>query len=77
MKLILLLAALGVAWWWRQRRDAEQAQRHAARSAASQPLLQDMVRCNACAVHVPKTDAVAGRQGAYYCCAEHRRRAED
>ncbi len=77
MKLILLLAALGIAWLWRQHRDADQALRRAARSAAPRPLLQDMVRCNDCAVHVPKTDAVAGRHGAYYCCAEHRRRAED
>jgi uncharacterized protein len=77
MKLILLLAALAAAWLWRQHRDADQAQQRTARSAAPRPMLQDMVRCGVCAVHVPRPDAVAGRHGAYYCCAEHRRHAED
>lgn len=77
MKFILLLAALAGAWLWRNHRDAEQAPRRSARSAVPQPLLQDMVRCPVCTVHVPKTEAVTGRHGAFYCCIEHRRRAED
>ncbi|OOG50717.1 PP0621 family protein [Polaromonas sp. C04] len=75
MKFILMLAvALAGIWLWRTHRDAEQAPRRDA-PPPPQPMLQDMVRCPVCAVHVPRTDAVAGRQG-LYCCAEHRRRAE-
>lgn len=69
----MLAVALAGVWLWRTHREAEQAPRRGA--PAPPPLLQDMVRCPVCAVHVPKTDAVAGRHG-LYCCAEHRRRAE-
>ncbi|MGH8820712.1 MAG: PP0621 family protein [Rhodoferax sp.] len=74
MKIILLLAALALAWWWRSHREEEQAQRRSA-TPAPPPLLQDMVRCPVCAVHVPRSDAVVSPRGVFYCCAEHRRRA--
>jgi uncharacterized protein len=34
-----------------------------------------MVRCPVCAVHLPRTDALAGPDGRLYCCQEHRLRA--
>ena len=32
---------------------------------------QDMVCCAACGVHLPKNESVE-KDGAYYCCEEHR-----
>ena len=76
MKFLLILVAVLVgAWLWRTHREGDEKLRSNAPPAPSPPLLQDMVRCPVCSVHVPKTDAVAGQRG-LYCCAEHRHRAE-
>jgi len=31
---------------------------------------QDMVRCQVCGVHLPKTEGIQ-KNGSYYCCQEH------
>jgi len=76
MKFLLVLAVLVIAYLvWRsgRTREEEEQRRQAPRPKAAPALPQDMVRCPVCAVHLPRPDAVAGRSGRLYCCAEHRR----
>lgn len=37
---------------------------------SAKPEPQDMVSCQACGVHLPKTESIL-KKGAYYCCKEH------
>ncbi|WP_413893051.1 PP0621 family protein [Candidatus Skiveiella danica] len=75
--LIILLAILAGVWLWRSGRQKSLGGRAnpppeppaSGREAAS------MVACAVCGVHVPPSEAVAGRQGSY-CSAAHRRQAE-
>jgi uncharacterized protein len=69
-KWLLLGAIVVFAWylWKHNRRTAEM--RSAARPAGPQP----MVRCAVCSVHLPRTEALPGPDGALYCCTEHRQR---
>lgn len=72
MKYLLVLAVVLVALWlWRNSRRPDRQQPPAAPPAAS----QDMVRCQVCSVHLPRTDALPGPDGLFYCCHEHRLRA--
>jgi len=75
MKSLLILAIVVLAvWLWRSgRRDVSGSNRSAPPSAPPDP--QEMVRCAHCGVHLPRSDAVAGRLG-LYCSAEHRQSAE-
>jgi uncharacterized protein len=77
MKYLLVLAIVFVAvWLWRNNRREEKDERQQARPAAPPvPQAQDMVRCPVCSVHLPRTDALPGPDGALYCCQEHRLRA--
>lgn len=36
---------------------------------------EDMVRCKACGVNLPRSEAILSR-GEFYCCDEHRRRGQ-
>ena len=74
MKLLVLLAVLVIAYLvWRnarvQRRDAGTPRPGA---PAAGPV--EMVSCPECGVHLPKTDALPGPDGRFYCCNEHRLR---
>ena len=69
--LLLLLAILGAVWWLRRPRQ-NVTSRHDA-TASTDP--QEMTRCLACGLHLPRADAVSGAQG-LYCCASHRQRHE-
>lgn len=40
-----------------------------------QPKSQDMVRCAACGVHLPKAESIE-QNGEYYCCTEHSRHTD-
>ena len=73
MKFLLVLAVVlfGV-WLFRSGRQDKVTRQ---KPPTSPPDPQEMVSCQLCAVHVPKTDAVSGRNG-LYCSAEHRQRAE-
>jgi len=75
MKYLLLLAVIAVALMlWRSGRRAQapgQAQRKAPPAGA-----QDMVKCARCPVHLPRGEALAGRDGLLYCSTEHRRLSE-
>ncbi len=72
--LLLLVVALAVVWAWRSNRPIRD-QSEATRQPPAPPQPQDMARCAYCGVHVPKADAVAGRDG-LYCGTEHQQRAE-
>ena len=74
MKLLVLLAVLVIAYLvWRSarvhRRDAGKPRPGA---PAAGPV--EMVSCPECGLHLPKTDALPGPDGRFYCCNEHRLR---
>jgi uncharacterized protein len=75
MKYLVLIVVLVVAYmFWRNARLERQRDAHKPPPApAIAP--QEMVRCAACGLHLPRTDAVAGSDGALYCGNEHRLRA--
>jgi uncharacterized protein len=78
MKYLLVLAVvLAVIWFVRNHRRADEPKKKAPprQDALAQP--QDMVRCPVCSLHLPRTDALPGRDGRLYCCADHRLRAEE
>ena len=74
MKFLLLLAVLlfGV-WLWRTNREASGKSKP--NDTSSKPAPMEMVGCSLCAVHVLAADALQGKKG-FYCCQEHRQRAE-
>lgn len=80
MKYLIVLAVLAVAFWiWRSNRVGSQSQpvpktTKAEPGSASTPV-QTMLQCAHCGVHLPASDAVAGKQGRY-CSAEHRAQLE-
>ena len=70
----LLLIGLALAILWFLRRPENRRTRTAGAPAARRP--ERMVKCARCGVHFPESDGV--RDGAiHYCCAEHRRAAQD
>lgn len=73
MKYLVLLAVLVVAYLlWRNARLAERdARDDPAARRPGPPLPQEMVRCAACGLHLPRADAVAGANGLHYCSPEH------
>jgi uncharacterized protein len=75
MKYLLLAAVLLVAYLlWRNGRLAERnAPSRSAAPPAGKP--QDMIACPVCGVHLPRSDAVPGTNGALYCSQEHRVKA--
>jgi uncharacterized protein len=74
MKYLLVLAVVMLAFWiWRNNRINDAASPRPKRAALRKPT--PMVACLDCGTHVPESEAVKGRQGAY-CNAEHRRRHE-
>jgi uncharacterized protein len=76
MKYLLVLAVVLIAvWLWRNNRREEKNEQQPRPTPAPLPQPQDMVRCPVCSVHLPRTDALPGPDGALYCCQEHRLRA--
>lgn len=74
MKYLLLIALLVVAYLvWRNGRIERGSPPPAARRPAAGP--QEMVSCAVCGLHLPKADAVVGRDARLYCSQEHRLRA--
>lgn len=77
MKYLLVLAVLMVAFWiWRHNRLGSDK---APPPAPKPPALRKptvMVACLACGTHLPQSEAVMGRHGAY-CSPEHRALGED
>ena len=79
MKIFLVLAVVLVCvWLFRLNRRSGQQPPDGQRARPANPsaaMALDMVRCGQCDVHLPKADAVEGKDGVY-CSLEHRSRAE-
>lgn len=75
MKFLVLLAVLVVAYlvWRNARLEHRKGPGAAAPPPSGQPT--EMVSCAQCGLHLPRTDALPGPGGQYYCCQEHRQRA--
>ena len=75
--LLVLLIAAAVIWLWRHNRQADKraaAPPRSRRPEAGQPLTE-MVECEVCHVHLPRSEALIGGQGGCYCSEAHRRQA--
>jgi uncharacterized protein len=73
MKYLLLLGlALIVLWFFR--RPGNRRSRAAQTRAARAP--ERMVKCVRCGIYLPESESIADG-AAHYCCAEHRRAAQD
>ena len=78
MKYLLVLAVvLAVIWFVRNHRRADEPKKETPPRQDAQAQPQDMVRCPVCSLHLPRAEALPGRDGRLYCCADHRLRAED
>ena len=83
MKYLLVLALVFVVFWvWRKNREAEQGDAAAARSRAARPAanpgtgITEVVACDVCQVHLPKSEALIGNGNkGFYCSDAHRRQA--
>jgi len=66
-KIILVVLGLLLAYWLLRgyRRHIERG------NAPSAGATEDMVRCERCGVHLPRSESVAA-QGKHYCSVEHR-----
>ena len=76
--LLVILLILVVFWLWRSSRQAEKpaAQpRPPGKPAPADKELTEMVACGICHVHLPKSEALIGRDGGVYCSEAHRREA--
>lgn len=80
MKYLLVLALAGAVFWlWRhgraaEKRDAASARSDRSRSAAKEAEITEMVACDVCQVHLPRSEALIGSRG-IYCSDAHRRQA--
>ncbi len=79
MKYLLVFALVLVGLWlWRNNRraDLHQASKKTARRPAPTPVLPtEIVACDVCHVHLPRSEALTG-PGGVYCSAAHRRQAQ-
>jgi uncharacterized protein len=74
MKYLLLAAVLVIAYLlWRNARIGRDASPPGRRPQAGTP--QEMVSCPVCGVHLPRGEALIGRDGQPYCSHEHRLRS--
>ncbi len=77
MKYLLVSAiVLFVFWLWRHNREAEHHAAASSRTARSRPAAKvtEMVACDVCEVHLPRSEALIGSRG-IYCSDAHRRQA--
>lgn len=77
MKYLLILGlVLAVLWLWRNNRRTrnETSQKMADDRPRSAVAVTEIVACDVCHVHLPRSEALAGPAGVY-CCAAHRRQA--
>ncbi len=76
MKYLTVLLVLAVAFWlWRSNRKADKVPPPKPSSAKAPGTPQPMLRCAACGLHLPQSDALTGRQGSY-CSAAHLKQLE-
>jgi uncharacterized protein len=78
MKIVVILLAIFAAIWFfkaSRRGTSGTAKRESKKPENSDAPALDMVRCNFCEVHLPRPDAIEGKNGSY-CSLEHQRKAE-
>lgn len=77
MKYLLVLAVVLIAFYlWRHNRAIDRSDDAASKAPSRKPDTPAiMVACRACGTHLPDTEAVRGRDGAY-CSIEHQRQHE-
>ncbi len=74
--LIVLAVVMAIVWFVRNNRRADEPGKEQPRPGTLEPP-QDMVQCAVCSLHLPRTEALPGREGRLYCCAKHRVHAGD
>ena len=79
MKYLLLVAVvLAIVWLLRtsgrpgRRNEAKERTDAAGPGPDALAPPEDMVRCEVCSVHLPRAEALTGRQGQLYCSTAHR-----
>ena len=71
--LLVIVLALVVCWLWRlSRRRAAAQSRRPASPTVSKKETTEIVACGLCKVHLPRAEALIGRDG-FYCSEAHRR----
>jgi uncharacterized protein len=78
MKYLLVMGFVLVVFWiWRHNRETEQrdaAPAHRPAPAKTATAITEIVACEVCGVHLPKTEALIGNNG-IYCSDAHQRQA--
>jgi uncharacterized protein len=75
--LLVILLVLVVFWLWRSGRPSQKNSEQPGRPHGTPPKeneIPEMVACGVCHVHLPKSEALIGRDG-FYCSEAHRREA--
>jgi uncharacterized protein len=73
--LLIITLVLVVFWLWRHNRRADRDAAPPARpNVPTGKGLTEIVACDFCHVHLPKSEALIGRDG-FYCSEAHRREA--
>jgi uncharacterized protein len=78
MKYLLVMALIVLVFWlWRHSREAEKRAAENARNDRPRPASREtevaqMVACDVCHVHLPRSEALIGDTG-IYCSDAHRR----
>ena len=87
MKFLLWALVLYLVWRWYQstqnkiKRDAEsddafqspQSNGQTAAQTSATELVEKMVSCSHCGIHVPLSEAVQSNGGSFFCSIEHQR----
>lgn len=78
--LLILVFVLVVFWLWRHNRNTEKNAVENARNSHPRPASKEtevtqMVACDVCHVHLPRSEALIGNKG-IYCSDAHRRQGE-
>ena len=68
-KYLLLLAIVVLAGFWLAKRYGNRSTRSSTTAPRQE---EDMVRCEQCGVHLPRSESLLTR-GHYYCSPEHQR----
>jgi len=74
---LVFLLVFAVFWLWSHNRRIEKKQTDDARRphpAGPKTALTEIVACDVCQVHLPRSDALIGNKGVY-CSDAHRRQA--
>ena len=82
MKYLLIFAlTMAVIWLWQGKRrsklaDKAQTPKPQSKNRSRQLPTTEIVACDVCSVHLPRTEALTSGRGVY-CSDAHRRQAED